>query len=819
MNTSHLTKYSTLTGLLLVLSIGSTALGSTTEIIGQVIDDDGIGIPNVQISSSENNLYFTSDKDGQFRIPVTPGKAYELTFQHIGFINDTLSLAHNRSGGKSVLIVLSPINLSFSPVTVIGNKMLHSEERFEPSMRLVYSDALKQTSGFLGADLFRVLGRSASSSSTSEFSNQLYIRGGTPDQNLTLLNGVPIYQPYHLLGMASSVSEETVDFLKFYTGNFSVAYGDHLSSVVDIVTKSGGPELEIATDINLLSATVTASGPATSSIRWRITGRRSYYDLLRSFSEQDFDYNFQDLEGRVSFMPNESSLLTLNTFFSSDQYESQYSEQLINKVYRYDSNPHVALADSNKYYKNLESTVNWGNHVLGLNYLRRLGKNKTINIVAYYSDLIQGLSYLKAYLPHIQASASTLAEVLYENERRLLEPEGTSVSGGLHDVGVNTRLNIKRDRYTISMGTGITKQTLSYDWQFRRFDVISPYINYLMDFPPDSLNKDFVLVQGNGFAELGYQFGSRLFTRTGLRASYNGFNGSTALEPRVNLRYALNSKMSLKLAWGLFSQSLGTSTEYGFYSLASAYFPINEGFSTAIHTLMGLDYSSDRFSVEVNLYDKKYSNVLFRDVSKSFVYGTGHSIGAELSSDILIGQNMISQLAYSYADNQKTIGDVTFYPNYDIRHNLKMSSLYNMNEKHSFSLSWTLNTGRPANLYLSRAETAIPSGSSIQDSWVETLPLMMITPMNFLRYPTFHRMDMRYSRHFKYKSGSGEIYLNIINLYNRQNVLYYDRIEYNDKEVPYLLDGETYYRKTREYVANPKNGFPLLPIVGVDYAF
>ncbi len=114
---------------LLVLFFTTSVYGNISDFRGQVIDDNGVALPNVHIQNSDNDFSTISDSEGKFLIPVTMDAEFELTFHHIGFKDHSLVVRTNDFSNEPIIVVLFPIDLLFSPVTVIGNKLLQAEQR------------------------------------------------------------------------------------------------------------------------------------------------------------------------------------------------------------------------------------------------------------------------------------------------------------------------------------------------------------------------------------------------------------------------------------------------------------------------------------------------------------------------------------------------------------------------------------------------------------------------------------------------------------------------------------------------------------------
>ena len=131
-------------------------------------------------------------------------------------------------------------------------------------------------------NVFRTLDLLPGVASTDDFGSRLAVRGGTPDQNLTVMDGVEIHNPYRLFGIASAFNPETVESFQLTAGGFGVAYGDRLSSLLIIENRSGSRAFQGATAVSVTDGNVVLEGttPLWDNGTWLFSARRTYYDLV-----------------------------------------------------------------------------------------------------------------------------------------------------------------------------------------------------------------------------------------------------------------------------------------------------------------------------------------------------------------------------------------------------------------------------------------------------------------------------------------------------------------------------------------------------------
>jgi hypothetical protein len=777
-------------------------------ISGIIQTEEQVPLPYANITVPGTVLGTMSDLQGYFQLEVVATDSVTLIVHYIGFKSREITILIIEAASAPVRISLMTAPITFSPIEVIGEAALERAQLIEPSLRIYRGEQMSTIPSIGGPDVFRALQALPGIQSSSELSNQLYIRGGTPDQNLVLINGVPVYQPFHLFGLTSAVDAMAVDYVKYYSGGFSARYGDRLSGVLDIVTKPGTDTLAAKIDWSLLSLGATMSWKLGSRWRWRITSRRTYFDHLADVAEEEFPYWYRDMELKVSYLPAPQSLITLNVYLSNDEYRQESQQPWYNRYYEHHPDPNVARADSNTYFRAERNAIDWGNRLASVRWILRHSVSAHSELTGYISDLAQGVDNFKAYVPHELASKLTRELVDEENWYPGWQ-RGTQATSRLTDAGVDfiheRQLN---SMITLSGGGGLSQRKLDYRWNAHEFEIISPYVNVFMDCPPDTLDYERSLTTGYGFLETVVQPRSSLLLRTGLRVTRHSAYERWQLSPRINLTWNPVRNLSLKAGWGHFSQALSSSVEYGFYSIASLYF-LSSGDTppSAQHYTIGLVYDNRRsLRFDITGYLKDFDHLLYMDEGSTSRSGNGYSQGVEVLAMMRFGR-FSTQLAYTLATTVKRMAGDTYYPNYDQRHKVNLSVSLPYGKDEQFSLNWTLSTGRPANLY---------KALFYFETWDD--PYMLRMPMNFLRYPDFHRLDVKFCRERRVLGGILETYLQVINLYARKNVVYYEDVEDYDKKMvnPNPPPKNIWERR---YRITSFNGFPFLPMIGASYAF
>jgi len=791
---------------LFVLLIGlfiSVNLIADFLIKGQIVSSENIPIPYANINIENMSVGTVSNLDGYFDIKVPDVDSLTIIISYIGYESKVIKTDISSIINLGKIVIIQKI-ISFSPLEVIGQGRFKELERFEPSFKFIQSNEIPSIPSIGGKDVFRIFQAMEGVNSTSDYSNQLYIRGGTPDQNLILLNGAPLYQPYHLFGLSSSVNEVAVDYIKYYSGAFSAEYGDYMSSVLDIVTKAGTEKLSGSVDLNPLKTNMSLAGSFGKKFRWRLSGQRSFFDLYEKTFDLDMPYQFSDMEAKISYLPNTKTLITLNVFNSKDIYDEYESQVKYNYLY---SNE----VDSNKYYKVYDSNVRWNNRLASIRLLKKISSTSNLEATVYYSSLNQGLEFLNCYVPDAISSNLTVKIVNNRNEDELKKDTQTKAKTYLEDYGFDIKYakEVSKNIY-LNSGLNFVRKQMKYIWEISDFDLIDRYINYFMDFPPDTMKYNKSITILNSFAEARIHSGDHWTFRLGVRPTWYSQYSQISIDPRFNVSYAMYPWLDFKFGYGLYSQSLSSSQEYGFYSVANIYL-ISPKLPVCRHLFFSTSLAlPNNIDLSVNLYHKHYKNLLYVESNSELANGSANAYGVDFTGDMNVFKNLYAKFIYCYSVTEKDVNSEHFYPNYDQRNRIVTRLTLKMKRNFSFNVVWNYSSGRPANL--------VNSVVYIGDSG--SLPSFLLDmPKNSFWYPDYHRLDIGIKKTWQLYHTNLTISLDVINVYNRRNVVYYKNMEISYQYGIYVEGEISKIDHIESHDVESFDGFPLLPILGVQYEF
>ena len=239
---------------------------------------------------------------------------------------------------KRIDIELKPTQINLDEITVSAERM-RFENRVDVSRINLTNQEIRRAPAFIEADVFRTLQLLPSVSSSNDFNAALIVRGGSPDENLILLDGAEVYNPYHIGGVFSTFNADMISDTEFLAGGFPSQYGGRLSSVLKITAREGDSKngrlsdlnplkkywdySKISGDISLLSSKFLAEGPLYNG-SWMISGRRTYFDqfvnLYYKFKNEEspFNYYFWDTHIKLKSSPNKYNQFVYSQFSGKD---------------------------------------------------------------------------------------------------------------------------------------------------------------------------------------------------------------------------------------------------------------------------------------------------------------------------------------------------------------------------------------------------------------------------------------------------------------------------------------------------------------------
>jgi hypothetical protein len=716
---------------LLLLTVAVAQEGAVNGFVRDASNGEPLAYANVYLDGTGQGAA-TSDR-GYYYIGGVPEGNYRLVASYVGYKTERRDIKVRAGQTTTTDINLDPGAVEVDEV-VVSSERARFEREVEVSATRLETRQLALIPRVGGEiDLFRAIQLLPGVISTSDFSNKLYIRGGSPDQNLILLDGITVYNPSHLFGIFSPFVPEAISDVTLLAGGYPANYGGRLSSVLDVVTKEGNSKKYTGEgSLSVLAAKAIAEGPIPNG-SFLVAGRRTYLPdaILSAFDVQGLGYYFYDLMGKVNYAPSPDYTFTLTGLGAEDVLDFWDPDDR----------------------DNLSARLSWGNRGVSL-------RSNMILTPTLYGEVIGAWSN---FFSQFRVSFGPADEAVLKTD--------------LTDFMLKSDFTwYVADQHTLTLGTDLKSAQMAmniiYDTtEFERRDTIWPLSAYVED--------KWELIP------------EQLFIRPGLRYSWYSKGNRHELEPRLGFKYKPWNNTAFKASFGRFTQPVLTlnSTEavFSIYDIWVAV-PRDRETPSALHYIAGAEqWLRDDVILEIEAYYKDYDNLLETRYGEMFtppdslLDADGYSYGAELMLRKTEGWYN-GWVSYSYMWTRRSIGRESYSPHYDRRHNLNIVANFpRLFLGVDVTAKFTVGTGLPFAGIIGyyRRELYRPD-----TEWPHYQTRYIEGPRDAFRYPLYHRLDAGLSRKWKFSWGEITGFLDVINLYYARNVLLYYWDMEDDGELP-----------------------------------
>lgn len=742
------------------------------ELSGVVADANGDPVVAAKVRLAPQGRSTTTGSGGQFFLGNLPAVTMGLIVEASGYkpLRLTVPAADVRSGRKKT-IVLSADTSDLAPITVTASHYSLLRDT-APSLSVLSREEVDQTP-HIADDVFRVT-RWLPGVAGGDIGARINVRGGAEDELLVVLDGMRIYEPYHLrdlLSLFSVVDSNTIDGVDFYTGAFPVQYGGVNSGVLDIHSRTPDPEYPHRIGVSFTNAFVQTSGALPGGDgQWMVSGRTGYLDVVLDIIDDTSGLNpsFYDLLAKFDKDLAPSTRLTAGALVVGDNSlaeddDGDFSDGDFLDVYAW------ANVDTD-----LSSSLAARLRLFG----GRLDLDKT---------------------GAIDDGGRLQAAVSDDRTFSFLGVGGdftfTSDRGDEYRFGVDVRTHDADYRY---VGGSISR------------DLVTATRTPL----PRIVQRDLdVAVQGESYALYGsaqWQLTSELTTELGARWDYQTYVGpidDTQISPRASLRWQPFNNTALRLSWGRFYQPQEPN-ELQVADGVDTFFPAQ----AATHSVLALEHGAPGvLQWRLEAYRKDYSDV--RPYFTNLFYlsdvllelesdrervspDRARTRGIELSLRRQRPAGISWWATYVYSRAEERI-DGSWRPrSWDQRHAASVGLKIPV-QSWDVSLAWRYRSGWPV--------TAVGQARGLVNGIPATLPL--VTERNNGRTGIFHRLDLRASREVPVPRGRLRIYVEALNVFNRRNecCTQFDFFLNADSEI--------------FFVENPNEWLPFVPSLGIKWEF
>jgi hypothetical protein len=686
-----------------------------------------------------------TNKFGFYSIASAPQGSYFLIVRGIGYKQYSRRVVIDKPDASlRVNIAMKQAAVSAGEVTV------QAERETKPTANIsaveLKADVVRKLPTIGGeADVFRMLQYMPGIQSGGELSSGLYVRGGSPDQNLTLLDGVIVYNPSHLGGFLSVFNNDALRDVRVIKGAFPAEYGGRLSSVIDITMKEGSKEKIGGTvNLSLIAARATVEGPIGEDVSFMISGRRTYLDPILALAsavggqESSLNYYFYDLNAKLNYKLFDNDRFFVSAYFGNDVLSSNAGAQNTDESLRFG--------------------IDWGNATANFRWSHIVSPSFFTNFSAIYTDYRNGINI--------------------------------GFGTGANEFGFTTFSQI-RD-FTLRADAQyfpVPEHTVKFgvDATFHRFTTAVESRSIPFGQALGSLGADNIVdaLELALYAQDEWDITPQLSANLGLRMAYFQRGDRILPEPRASFSYKLSDDVSVKGAFAIANQFLHLVIRNDVNLPTDTWFPATDNIkpANAIQYVLGAEtklFDGEVF-FSVEGYYKYMRNLYeFRDnapfglltpTEEVLTEGVGDAYGVEFFLEKRIG-DFTGWIGYTLSWTTRTFEALNdgrpFFPRFDRRHDISVVGTYKFSDAWEIGATWTFATGQA--FTMPSGQYSFPTLAGIGQG----LPLIQSQRINYterngFRLPDFHKLDVNITHFFTWFDLPFNASLSVYNAYNRLN--------------------------------------------------
>lgn len=787
--------------------------------ISGYITDLGSAETLINASVYENNTQrgTVSNSYGFYSLTLQAGNV-DIDFSYVGY--NTKQQSFNLSKDTTINISLNP-NMVLNEVTVTGsasNNNIGVRGTHMSAIEVPIALIKKVPTIFGENDVLKVLQLLPGVQGGVEGSAGFYVRGGGPDENLFLLDGVPIYNVNHLGGMFSVFNADAIKNVTLYKGSFPARFGGRLSSVLDIRMYDGNnKKLKGNVSVGLISSKFNLEGPLfNEKTTFNISARRTYYDALAQpilalvaknddmIDKLSAGYYFYDLNAKISHKFSDKNRLYLSSYMGDDVIYANIRDKYTNQT-NYKSEDRIKM---NWDWGNMIHALRW-NHVVN----NKLFMNTTASYTRYRFDMKMGMT----------------SEITQKNPDNYEFSEmSVGYKSGIEDYGIKSDFDYSiHPNHDLKFGLGYTYHTFRPGVQVME---LKRKENSITENNDTTFGNSRILGHETAlYIEDNFSVGSVFKFNPGLHYSTFMVQGQFyhSLQPRISMRALINNNFSFKAGYAMMSQYIHLLSNSSISLPTDLWVPVTKRIKpmNSHQYTAGLKYDLQNiaeFSAE-GYYKSMHNLIEYKD-GASFMgsdsgwedkvsMGEGWAYGLELLAQRSFGKTT-GWLGYTWSKTERLFNrpgqelnnGLVFPAKYDRRHDMSLVVSHTFNERIDLSGTIVYSTGNAGTLALQNY-----SGQTIpNNSFGQSLPY--ISQRNNYRMPDYFRVDVGVNFHKQLKYGKRTWNLSVYNATNHKN--------------PFLI--YTSYKSEYNYETQTTNSwreltkltiFIIIPSISYTYSF
>ena len=772
---------------LLFISLFSLSTLGQGTVKGAVFDENtGEALPFANTILDGTTFGCVTDLNGFFLINKVPAGTYTLRVRFMGYEEYTQQVNISDRRIVTFTIHLKPMAQMLKAVEITDSKAEERRIKTQVSVEKLTAAQIQQMPSIGGqADIAQYMQVLPGVNSTGDQGGQLYIRGGSMIQNLCLLDGMIVYNPFHSIGLYSIFETDVILNADIYTGGFGAEFGGRLSSVMDITTRDGNKRHHTGKiGLNTFGANLILEGPlkketanSHTTITYLLTAKNSYlsktspllYDKVPTALGLDkiavpggLPFDFLDLYGKLTVNSGTGSKASVFGFYFDDSVAN-----------------YQAIAD-----------YHWRNYGVGTNFSLVTGTSAILEGTIAYSDYRITLKDNSNYDKY------------------------SSINGFNINLQVTNFLGKNRLKY------GLCIESYNTDYQF--FNQYSKRISLKEPSPVLSVFATYKFTSGRWLFDPGFR----------LAAYTSQTVNDVSPEPRLAAKWNATDKLRFKFAGGFYSQLfLDARSDNDIVNLFTGFLTgsselnlpeyfkgnaVSSYVQKAKHVIIGTEYDvADYITLNAEVYlkyfdqllnanhDKMYSDTdpdynqpsspYYREeyLRKDYIIENGYATGIDISATFDLDQ-LYLWATYSLGFVSRTNEVTTYHPHYDRRHTINLLATYKFGTHNDWEVSgrWSFGSGFPYTQTQGVFQQLVFGDDIVNDYSRENGEYgLYYAELYTGRLPSYHRLDLGIKKRFAIGRRSIlDLSLSATNAYSRQNIFYFNRMTYERvNQLPLLV--------------------------------
>tara|TARA_B100000497_G_scaffold37108_1_gene43467 strand:+ start:1052 stop:3622 length:2571 start_codon:yes stop_codon:yes gene_type:complete len=719
-------------------------------ISGSIIDVNSSERVSNAVIKLNNNMYVVSDQMGMFQLSV-PNREVSIDVYHPGY-----QISNNRvrvNQNQYLYIRLKPVT-NLETVEITSKDSLVQDFKDYDQINSMHLQ-IPSLNGKI--DALNSIKLIPGIQNVSYGQQGLSVRGGGPDQNFILVDGIPVYNTFHLMGLYSIFNTPIVNNIRVYKDVFPSKYSNRLSSIVDIGLNNGNKnKTELFLDLGLLSSAVAVNGPIVKNkLSYSFSARRTYLDLLirplqniedRSNAIKNKSYLWSlDLFGKIHYQINEHNQLSFTSYYGGDQLN--FTSKL-------------NVNSPNQFTEKTEGALGWRNTLLGMKWNSKLTSRVLLTTEASISSYT--LNFTDEYSL---------------DEDNNYSSNSSNYKSGIREIHSSMDANVfLNDRNLAKIGFGIANYNfLPYERTYKVTD---------NDYASSIFYDTDTIVKSSSFDS--YEYFSFIENKTYFRSGYvnygirltqysNQTNDFIYFQPKLFSLFNLTKKSQLRIGYSITNQFIQLIPNNNLGLPIDIWLPVSNALKpiSANQFICKLAHNYSHGNFSIGFFDKRFRHIAEYNLNTPNLYsqnweaninqGIGSSYGLESNFDMKFDKLSLN-LAYTYCRSNRTIENINngelYYSKFDRPHDFSIWTSHSFSDNKKLMISFNYISGNPITLPVGRYVTFINDEPVILEDFDQ---------INNFRLPAIHHLDISYAIEKQHKKFKSTLVFGVYNIYNRFN--------------------------------------------------